>query len=82
MKPDKEYVIRVNGFDLGQMLDGLEVRARSWRDTATFLQTGVVSSLDFLAEECWNAAEAMQLAKHYEHIVTRLREQRAQQDRP
>lgn len=82
MQPDKEYVIRLNGFDLGQMLDGLEVRARSWRDTATFLQTGVVPSLDFLAEECCDAAEALQLAEHYEHIMKRLREQRAQQDRP
>jgi hypothetical protein len=27
MPHDKEYVIRLNGFDLGQLIDGLEVRA-------------------------------------------------------
>ncbi len=37
MPIDKEYIIRLNGFDLGQLLDGLEVRARAWRDTSFYI---------------------------------------------
>ena len=40
MEHDKEYVIRLNTFDLGQVIDGLEVRATAWRHTATYLETG------------------------------------------
>ena len=56
MPIDKEYIIRLNGFDLGQLQDGLEVRARAWRDTANYLETGESSSPDFVAEQCTDAA--------------------------
>jgi len=36
MSQDKEYVIRLSGFDFGQLLDGLEVRATAWRNTANY----------------------------------------------
>lgn len=81
MPIDKEYIIRLNGFDLGQLLDGLEVRARDWRDTANYLVTGEASSPDFVAEECNDAAEARQLAEQYERIITFVLEQQTQQDR-
>ena len=42
MPTEKEYVIRLSGFDLGQLLDDLEARAVAWRNTATYLTTGQV----------------------------------------
>lgn len=82
MPIDKEYIIRLNGFDLGQLLDGLEVRARAWRDTANYLETGEASSPDFVAEECTDVAEARKLAEHYERIIALVLEQQTQQDQP
>ncbi|MGB3870857.1 MAG: hypothetical protein WA937_15485 [Flavobacteriales bacterium] len=82
MPIDKEYIIRLNGFDLGQLLDGLEVRARAWRDTANHLETGEASSPDFIAEECNDAEEARKLAAHYERIIALVMEQQTQQDQP
>jgi hypothetical protein len=77
----KEYVIRLTAFDLGQLIDGLEVRARAWRDTATYLQTGEAPSWDFVTEECSDAEEATRLADHYDRIIHSLLEQKAEQDR-
>lgn len=80
MPHDKEYVIRLNGFDLGQLIDGLEVRARAWRDTARYLETGELPSSDFIMEDCTDAHEARKLANHYERIIAQVLEQQSQQD--
>jgi hypothetical protein len=80
MYNDKEYVIRLNAFDLGQLMDGVEVRARAWRDTATYLRTGEAPSADFVMEECRDAEEAERLAAHYERILDRILAQQKEQD--
>lgn len=81
MPLDKEYVIRLNGFDLGQLIDGLEARANAWRNTATYLTTGETPTDEFIAEECTDAEEADRLAEHYEKIIRKVMEQQAEQDR-
>jgi hypothetical protein len=80
MITDKEYVIRLTDFDLGQLLDGLEVRANAWRNTATYLSTGETPTNDFSAEECTDAEEAEKLADHYDRIIAKVLEQKALQD--
>jgi hypothetical protein len=82
MPIDKEYIIRLNGFDLGQLLDGLEARANAWRHTALYLDTGQAPSPDFVVEECTSAAEAQKLAEHYDQIIAQVLEQKAAQGRP
>jgi hypothetical protein len=77
----KENVIRLNDFDLGQLIDGLEVRARAWRDTATYLHTGEAPSANFVMEECRDAEEAERLAEHYERIRDLIHLQQKEQDR-
>lgn len=42
MNHDREYIIRLNGIDLGQVIDGLEMRATAWLHTAAYLETGEV----------------------------------------
>ena len=81
MLTDKEYVIRLNAFDLGQLIDGLEARADAWRNTATYMTNGEAPTDDFLAEECNDAEEAERLEKHYRRIIATVMEQRAEQDR-
>ncbi|MBK8499397.1 MAG: hypothetical protein IPL52_11425 [Flavobacteriales bacterium] len=80
MPHDKKFVIRLNAFDLGQLIDGLEVRAQAWRDTASYLETGQLPSPDFVMEECTGAEEAQKLADHYESILTQVMEQKAHQN--
>ncbi|MFN6114771.1 MAG: hypothetical protein ACK46C_02710 [Flavobacteriales bacterium] len=77
---EKDYVIRLNAFDLGQLLDGLEVRANAWRHTAEYLETGQFPVPDFVMEECSEAFEARKLADHYERIIALVLEQKVMQD--
>ncbi len=77
----KEYVIRLNAFDLGQLIDGLEARAVAWRNTATYRTTGEAPAMDFLAEECRDDEEAERLAEHYERIIRKVMKQQSEQDR-
>lgn len=77
----KQYVIRLNGLDLGQLIDGLESRATAWRLTATYLETGEAPD-GFVIEECDDAEEARRIAEHYQCILgTILRQQAEQRDR-
>ena len=80
MKNDKEYLIRLSAFDLGQHIDGLEVRLRAWRDTADYLRTGEILNADFVMEDCRDAEEAEQLAEHYERIIDSIMAHQREQD--
>jgi hypothetical protein len=77
---EKDYVIRLNAFELGQLLDGLEARANAWRHTAEYLETGHAPSPDFVMEECSDADEARKLADHYKRIIALVLEQKVMQD--
>jgi len=77
----REYTIRLSAFDLGQLIDGLEVRAHVWRDTATYLHTGEAPSADFVMEECRDAEEAERLAEHYERILANITQQQWEQNK-
>jgi hypothetical protein len=71
------YSIRLSGHDLGQLLDGLEVRAETWEKTAAYHRTGE-SPADFIIE-CGDAKEAERIASHYRSIIAKIREQRETQ---
>lgn len=81
MHNDKEYVIHLSAFDLGQLIDGLEVRLRAWRDTAVYLRNGEMPHAYFVAEECHDPEEAEKLAAHYERIMDSLLTQQRAQDK-
>ena len=78
----RTFRITLDDFDLGQMLDGLEVRADAWENTAQYLRTGEAPDEFFLAEECRDAEEAEKLAQHYRCIIQKIREQVAEQREP
>ena len=79
MQHDKEYVIRLNGIDLGQLIDGLEARANAWRLTAEYLETGSASDR-FVIEECNDADEARRIAEHYQRVLNTIVRQQEEQD--
>ena len=53
----KSYHIELEAGDLGQLLDGLEMRAESWERTAEYLRSGNVDG-DYVVEECSKPEEA------------------------
>lgn len=71
MKFHDDFIIRLNGFDLGQLLDGLEVRADAWRLTAEYMESGKAPE-GFMIEECNDAEEARKIAGYYERILDSL----------
>lgn len=70
----KIYGIKLDGHDLGQLLDGLEVRADAWEKTAEYHRTAQ-SPPGFIVEECNDADEADRIATHYQTIIANIRKQ-------
>jgi hypothetical protein len=67
----KTYRIELDELDLGQILDGLEIRAEAWERTAAYHHTGESQS-DFIVEECSNADEAEGIARYYRSIIAKI----------
>ena len=74
----KVYRIELDDIDLGQLLDGLEVRAEAWEKTADYYRTGVAPD-DFIMEECRDAEEAEKIAAHYRSIIAKILTQQSAQ---
>lgn len=74
----RTYRIELDGFDLGQLLDGLEARADAWEKTAHYHRTGE-SPPDFIVEECRDATEAETISAHYRAIISKILKQRSEQ---
>ncbi|HZQ45407.1 MAG TPA: hypothetical protein VFC07_00225 [Verrucomicrobiae bacterium] len=72
------FRIELDGFDLGQLLDGLEARADAWEKTARYHRTGE-SPPDFIVEECRDANEADTISAHYRSIISKILKQRSEQ---
>ena len=81
MMAGKNYTIALNEQDLGQLLDGLEVRADSWRRTAEYLRHGEAPDGEFfIIEECSDPEEADALASHYDAIIESIQSQMKAQE--
>lgn len=74
MYEGKHYVIKLSSVDLGQVLDGLDMRAQAWEKTEAYHRTGI-SPADFVAEECSGVEEAERIAKHYRSIICSIIQQ-------
>jgi len=72
----KTYRIELDEHDLGQLLDGLVIRAESWRRTAEYLRAGDMPDAEFFViEECRDEDEADGLADRYEAIIKNIKSQ-------
>lgn len=69
----KTYCIELEGNDLGQLLDGLELRAEAWEPTGAYLLGQEFMGDDFfIPEECHKPEEANDIAAHYRSIIHRI----------
>lgn len=72
----KDHIqIALNQHDLGQLLDGLCIRAEAWSKTADYLESGFNADDSFICEECSDHEEARRIAQHYEKIITDIKQQ-------
>jgi hypothetical protein len=70
------YRIELDDLELGQTLDGLDIRAESWEKTADYLRTEKMPNGEFfIVEECHKAEEADDIAKRYRSIIAKIRRQ-------
>ena len=69
-----KYKIELDDVDLGQALDGLELRAEAWEKTAHYLRTGECPA-GIVVEECSKPEEADGIANHYRDIIAKIRSQ-------
>lgn len=76
----RTYTITLNSLDLGQMIDGIEQRALSYRNTEHYHAFGATLSDDII-EEVTDANEARQIAEHYERIIATVQAQMEQQNK-
>ena len=71
----KTFHVRLDGFDVGQILDGLRCRQESWTDTAIYLRDEYFPDDSFVCEECSDADEAQKIANHYQRIINAIERQ-------
>lgn len=71
----KAYCIEVDELDVGRVIDGLEIRAAPWEQTAKFHLSGKTYA-DFIVDKCREAAEAEKIAAHYRSIISKIIGQR------
>ena len=77
----KNYRIEFDDLDLGQTLDGLEMRAESWERTAAYLRTEKMPDGEFfIIEECSKPEEADHIAGNYRSIIRKIRSQMEAQE--
>ncbi len=76
----KDHIqITLNQHDLGQLLDGLRIRAEAWSKTAEYFESGFNADDAFICEECSDPHEARRIAQHYGKIITNIESQVAKQ---
>ena len=69
----KTYCIELDSNDLGQLLEGLDMRADAWEKTEAYL-LGVKFREEefFMPEECHQPEEANAIAAHYRSIIEQI----------
>ena len=75
------FLLRLEGNDLGQLLDGLRNRSEAWHETAIYMESGYTERDDFIVEECRDADEAHTIAAHYDRIIATIQQQIAAQQK-
>jgi hypothetical protein len=81
----KEFHLRLDSLDVGQILDGLRCRQESWANTAIYLRDQPSSATArqadyfpdeaFLCEECSDPDEAQRLVDWYQRIIANIERQ-------
>jgi hypothetical protein len=74
--PEEFVTLKLPKNFVGQMLDGLRIRAESWEHTKIYLSDGVVVDPDNpYVEECNDETEAGQIEAFYREIIKEIETQ-------
>ena len=79
MAMKRKFMLKLNSVHVGQLLDGLRMRAESWRNTEIYMREGYQPDESISWEECSSEYEAEQIAELYESIIATIEEQVAHQ---
>ena len=71
----KTFHVTLDGFDLGQILDGLRCRQESWANTSIYLHDDYFPDDSFACEECSDPDEAQKITDHYQRIISAIERQ-------
>ncbi len=71
---DKNITLTLPLLMVGQILDALYMRLKSWEHTEEYLNKGHVQE-PYCIEECSNPDEAHQIADYYKDIIKSIEEQ-------
>ena len=69
-----DYHFSLSPPDFGQLIDGLSARQEAWENTAKWFR-GDNADPYLNIEECSDEREALEIADHYQSIITTLRRQ-------
>jgi hypothetical protein len=72
----KKCLLILDENDLGQIIEGLQLREESWRKTADYFRSGYNPDDSFVIEDCNGEHEANQIALFYARIIRNLERQR------
>ena len=72
---DEFVTLKLPKLFVGQMLDGLRIRAESWERTKIYLSDGIIDSDDPYIEECNDETEARQIETLYREIIKEIETQ-------
>ncbi len=74
--PDEFVTLKLPKVFVGQILDGLRIRAESWERTKIYFSDGVIVDPDDpYIEECNDEVEARQIESYYKEIVKEIETQ-------
>ncbi len=73
--PPGTVQLTLSAYDVGQLLDGLRLRAEAWTKTADYLESGFSPDDSFICEVCRDSHEARSIAQHYARIIAQIEEQ-------
>jgi hypothetical protein len=71
----KEFQINIDSLEVGQILDGLRSRQKSWKNTAIFLRDDFFPDEAFVSEDCSDPNEAKKIADDYRRIISNIEQQ-------
>jgi hypothetical protein len=78
---DEFVTLKLPKLFVGQILDGLRIRAESWERTKDYLADGVIDPDDPYIEECNDEIEARQIEAFYREIIKEIETQLAAQSK-
>jgi len=74
METRDNVILTLPRLAVGQILEGLEIRAEAWKYTEEYLRTGHARE-PYIIEDCSDPEEAEKIAAYYREIIESIKSQ-------